>query len=134
MERLLALAVVLALSAGATQAKTAYCTDPTTHKRISCKTLPAAASTPSKPVAATTPTAPAYPAPAKKPSMFAGMMKPKPAATTPAAPMQSPVPATRMAASTASMASGGRKTPNCTKGKLCGGSCIKATDVCHKPG
>jgi hypothetical protein len=32
------------------------------------------------------------------------------------------------------MASGGRKPPNCTKGKLCGMSCIKATDVCHKPG
>jgi hypothetical protein len=31
------------------------------------------------------------------------------------------------------MASGGRKTPNCVKGKLCGNSCIKATDVCHKP-
>ena len=42
--------------------------------------VPAAASTPTKPVVAATPTAPAYPAPAKKRSMFAGMMKPKPAA------------------------------------------------------
>jgi hypothetical protein len=23
--------------------------------------------------------------------------------------------------------------PHCVKGKLCGMSCIKATDVCHKP-
>jgi hypothetical protein len=38
-----------------------------------------------------------------------------------------------MAPTTTSMASGGRKVPNCTKGKLCGNSCIKATDVCHKP-
>ena len=22
---------------------------------------------------------------------------------------------------------------HCTKGKLCGNTCIKATDVCHKP-
>jgi hypothetical protein len=129
MKRLLALAVVIALGAGGAQAKTAYCQDPTTHKRISCKTVPAAASTPMKPVAATTPTEPAYPTPKTKPSMFAGMMKPKPAT----APMQSPAPATRTAPSAASMASGGRRTPNCVKGKLCGMSCIKATDVCHKP-
>jgi hypothetical protein len=133
MKRILALVVVVALGAGGVQAKTAYCKDQTTHKRISCKTVtaPAAASTPMKPVAATQPTEPAYkPAPTKKPSMFSGMMKPKPAT----APMQSPAPATRTATSTASMASGGRKTPNCVKGKLCGMSCIKATDVCHKPG
>jgi hypothetical protein len=129
MNRILAFAVVIALGAGGVQAKKVYCQDPTTHKRISCKTVPSAASTPMKPIAATKPTEPAYPAPAKKPSMFAGMMKPKPAT----APMQSPAPMTRMAPSTASMASGGRKTPNCVKGKLCGNSCIKATDVCHKP-
>jgi hypothetical protein len=129
MNRLLALAVVIALGAGGVQATATYCQDPTTHKRISCKTVPAAASTPMKPVAATTPTAPAYPAPAKKPSMFAGMMKPKPET----APMQSPTPMTGTTPSTASMASGGRKTPNCVNGKLCGMSCIKATDVCHKP-
>ena len=127
MKRLLALAVVVALGAGAAQAKTAYCQDPTTHKRISCK---AAAATPAPAVA----TAPAMAAPpTKKPSMFSGMMKPKAAATTPAAPMQSPMPATRTAPSTASMASGGRKAPKCVTGKLCGMSCIKATDVCHKP-
>ena len=38
MNRFFALAVVIALSAGAAQAKATYCQDPTTHKRISCKT------------------------------------------------------------------------------------------------
>jgi len=37
--RLLALAVVVALGTGGAQAKTAYCQDPTTHKRISCKSV-----------------------------------------------------------------------------------------------
>ncbi len=60
------------------------------------------------------------------------------APATTAAPtkaVMSPAPATptKTAPSVASMASGGRKTPNCVKGKLCGNSCIKATDVCHKP-
>ena len=36
-KRLLALAVIVALGAGSAQAKNAYCQDPTTHKRISCK-------------------------------------------------------------------------------------------------
>ena len=128
MKRLLALAVVIALGAGAAQAKAAYCQDPTTHKRISCK---AAAATPAPAAATAAKQAPAMAAaPAKKPSMFAGMMKPKAAA--PAAPMQSmtkPAPMT-----TAQMASPGTKAaPHCIKGKLCGMSCIKATDVCHKP-
>ncbi len=127
MKRILALAVILALGSGAAQAKAAYCQDPTTHKRISCK---AAAATPAPAAAMAAPAA----APAKKPSMFSGMMKPKTTATTSPAPMQSSAPMTRTAPSTASMASGGRKPPNCTKGKLCGMSCIKATDVCHKPG
>lgn len=125
MKRLLALAVVVALGAAATQADAAYCKDPTTHKRISCKT---AGATPA--AAAATPMAATEAKPAKKPSMLSRMMTPK-AATV---PMQSPSPATRTAPSTASMATGGPKTPNCVKGKLCGNSCIKATDVCHKPG
>ena len=129
MKRLLALAVVIALGAAGGQAQAAYCKDPTTHKRISCK---AAAATPAPAAATASKPAPAMAAaPAKKPSMFAGMMKPK--ATVPAATTQSPAPATRTVASTASMASGGRKAPHCVKGKLCGMSCIKATDVCHKP-
>ena len=53
------LAIVVALGAGATHAKTACCQDPTTHKRISCKT---AGATPA-PAAATPVTAtPAAPA------------------------------------------------------------------------
>ena len=45
-----------------------------------------------------------------------------PAATAPAKP-----------AATTSAVATGKKPPHCTKGKLCGNTCIKATDVCHKP-
>jgi hypothetical protein len=128
MKRLLAFAVVIALGAGAANAKAAYCQDPTTHKRISCKaqaitTESGKSLTTEKGQPITTET------PAKKPSMFSGMMKPKPAPTT---PMQSPASATPMAPTVSTMASG-KKAPNCVRGKLCGNSCIKATDICHKP-
>ncbi len=122
MKRLLAIAVLIAFGAGGVQAKAAYCQDQTTHKRISCKTAPSSASTPTKPVAATKPTEPAYPFPAKKPSMVSGMMKP-----TSATPMRSPPPT----ASSAAMATGG--APHCSKGKVCGHSCIAMEKVCHKP-
>lgn|GEM_PF-6569314 len=129
MKRILALAVVIALGAGAAQAKKAYCQDPTTHKRISCKTVPAAASTPTKPVAATKPTAPAYPAPAKRPSIFSGMMKPK---VAPSGPMQSPAPAGFVGNNGSALSRTGG-APNCKKGKVCGHSCIAMDKVCHKP-
>lgn len=124
----IALAVVLALSAGGTQAKATYCQDPTTHKRISCKTAPVTAA----PAMMATTAA----APAKKPSMLSRMMKPKPATTaTASAPMQSPAPTNRPApVTTAQMASpetGG--APHCTKGKVCGHSCIAVAKICHKP-
>jgi hypothetical protein len=32
----------------------------------------------------------------------------------------------------APVATSGRKAPHCTKGKACGNSCIKMSDVCHK--
>ena len=32
----------------------------------------------------------------------------------------------------APMTTSGRKAPHCVKGKACGNSCIKMTDVCHK--
>jgi hypothetical protein len=44
----------------------------------------------------------------------------------PAAPASTPV------ASTTSMTPAGKKAPHCVKGKACGNSCIKMTDVCHK--
>jgi hypothetical protein len=44
-------------------------------------------------------------------------------AMTPAAPASAKV---------ASSASPSGKAPHCVKGKACGNSCIKATDVCHK--
>ena len=47
-------------------------------------------------------------------------------AVMPAAPASAPMP------NTASMAAPGKKAPHCVKGKACGNSCIKATDVCHK--
>jgi hypothetical protein len=44
------------------------------------------------------------------------------------------MPATPPPASTAPMATAaGVKVKHCVKGKACGNSCIKATDVCHKP-
>lgn len=158
MKRLLALAIVLALGAGGAHAKEAYCKDPTTHKRISCK---AAAATPAAAVPmaaapaasakksycqdptshkrisckavggaslAVTPTpamaaTPIGAVPAKRPSMFSGMMKPKPAT----APTQSPAPTS----SSSMTATGG--APHCTKGKVCGHSCIAMDKICHKP-
>ena len=129
MNYVVSLAIVIALGAGTVQAKTAYCQDSTTHKRISCKTAGATPATPAANSVAATPAAPT-----KKPSMFAAMMKPKP--VTPAAPMQSPAPrSTPSPLTTAAMASRStRAAPHCVKGKACGNSCIKATDVCHKPG
>ena len=127
MKHLLSLSVIIALGAGGVQAKASYCQDPTTHKRISCKTVPAAASAPTKPLAATTPTATVSPAPAKKPSMFAGTMKPK-TAPGPAAPTGTPVPMMSKAPGQEA-----KTLPRCVRGKLCGMSCIKATDICHKP-
>ena len=115
MNRLLSLAVVIALGAGAAQAKATYCQDLTTHKRISCKTAPV--------TAAPATMAPAAAAPAKKPSMFSGLMKPKPATTSDAVALS--------ASSSAAMATGG--APHCTKGKVCGHSCIAMAKVCHKP-
>lgn len=61
------------------------------------------------------------------------------AAAAPAKPMASPMvkakgkgKETTAAPAMASMASAGKKAPHCVKGKACGNSCIKMTDVCHK--
>lgn len=107
MRTALSLAFILALAASPVLAKTAYCTNPTTHKRISCtvatKPMPAKA---------------AVTARAEKPAkahLFA--KKPAVAAThaTKARAM-----ATRSSAATAH------------KGKKCGNSYIAANRVCHK--
>lgn len=121
MNRILALAIIIALGAGCAQAKKAYCTDPTSHKRISCKASTATPAAPS-PMAASTPMANSpttTTAPAKKPSMMSSFMKPKPAPRS-----------TEQMASPA-MATGG--APHCTKGKVCGHSCVAVAKVCHKP-
>ncbi len=128
MNRLLAFALIVSLGAGAVHAKATYCQDPTTHKRISCKTAPVSAA---PAMMATT-----LATPAKKPSMLSRMMKPKPATTATASdPIQSPAPTNRPApVTTAQMASpetGG--APHCTKGKVCGHSCIAVAKICHKP-
>ena len=107
MKHAVALAIVLALGAGAAHAKS--CTDPTTHKFVKC-------------TAATAPAAPASTAPAKKPSMLSGLMRPK---TASSAPAQSPAP------TSSTIATGG--APHCSKGKVCGHSCIAMDKVCHKP-
>ena len=131
MTHILKLVLLVALSAGAARgqtpsaapakAKAAYCQDATTHKRISCKTAAASAR-------GVAPAAAAPAVPAKKPSMMAAFMKPKAAASTPApTPMQSPAPTS----SPAAMATGG--APHCTKGKVCGHSCIAPDKICHKP-
>ena len=93
MKHVLALAAVLALSAGAAHAKS--CKDPTTHKFIKCSAATAPASMP-------TPSAPA----------------------STSAPMISKAPGQEAQ-------TGG--APHCTKGKVCGHSCIAMTKGCHKP-
>lgn len=113
MIRFAALAIVLALGAGTAHAKTARCTDPTTHKFVKCTAATAPAATPAAPAAA------------KKPSLLSGLMKPRaptPAQSTPPAPQSS----------SSSMSTAG--APLCNKGKVCGHSCIAMTKVCHKPG
>jgi len=107
MKTALAVAIVLALAAGPVLAKTAYCTDPVSHKRISCKVAAKAA-----PVKA----APAAPAkPAVKPVLFAK----KPTVASAAAPAAKMV-ASKSAATTVH------------KGKKCGKSYIAANRTCHK--
>ena len=87
MKHAVALAIVLALGVGTAHARS--CTDPTTHKFVKC-------------TAAASSTEPATIAPAKKPSMLSGLMKPKTTST----PAQSPAPAS----SSSAMASGGAVT------------------------
>lgn len=115
MKRLLAVAIVIALGAGAAQAKTAYCQDPTTHKRISCKAVGAVPAPATTIAAATKPAASAM-APAKAPA--------------PTKPVVSAAPAMSKAP-VASASTGG--APHCTTGKACGHSCIAKDKVCHKP-
>ena len=107
MKNTLAIAMILALGAGPVLAATTYCTDPTTHKRISCKTTPAktATATPAKAATAT---------PAK--------------AATPTTAAAKTATAAKPAAATSKTAS----ATTAHKGKKCGNSYIAANKVCHK--
>ena len=78
------------------------CKDPTTHKFVKCPAAAAAAA--AKPM-----TMP----------MVKGKGKDKDVTTA----------STPVATKTAS---GAGKAPHCVKGKACGNSCIKMSDVCHK--
>lgn len=95
MKHVLAIAAVLALGSGPANAKSARCTDATTHRFVKCPATSGA------PVPIPIPTPPAN-----------------------SAPMMSRAP-------TASASTGG--APHCTKGKVCGHSCIALDKVCHKP-
>ena len=112
MKTVLSIAVILALGASPVLAKAAYCKDPTTHKRISCKVAPAAA----------TPAKAEMTAPAAKPAKIS-MFARKPAATAMAAPAAKP---------TAMAASGLTASGKPHKGIKCGNSYIAANKVCHK--
>jgi len=50
--------------------------------------------------------------------------------TTTTSVMPAPAPSKPMASMGAMMS--GKKAPHCVKGKACGNSCIKMSDVCHK--
>ena len=131
MKRLLALAVVLALGAGSVQAKAAYCQDKTTHKRISCK-VAATIANPATMTPALTAGGTLAP-PAKKPGLLSGLMKPKASAPS---PTQSPIPPRVISTNGSNLSRSGETggAPHCTKGKVCGHSCIALDKVCHKPG
>ena len=109
MKTALSIAIILALAAGPVLAKTAYCTDPVSHKRTSCK------------VAAKTPPVKAAVAASAKPAMKPVLFAKKPPVTAAAAPVAKPaVMASKSAATTVH------------KGKKCGKSYIAANRACHK--
>jgi hypothetical protein len=103
MKTALSVAIVLALAAGPVLAKTAYCTDPASHKRISCKVAAKAAPVKAAPMATAKPVA--------KPGLFAKK------------PTVAPI-----AKSVASKSAG----TTVHKGKKCGKSYIAANRACHR--
>ena len=125
MRKTLILAAIAAL-AFTSVADAKSCKD-ASGKFIKCPSVAAAATTAKAMTGAATKSAKANEKAAKKDAAIAKAASKK--ATFAASTAST---AGGMATAAAPMTTSGRKAPHCVKGKACGNSCIKMTDVCHK--